>query len=212
MFSRITGSDSTLATLAFGLQVVVIGLTVFGIYAGQYDLAINGILTLAVTLLPVVLTWQYDHDTDPRLVLWIALAGALHLVGFLGPYGVESGPLTLYDQLAHAVSASLVAGVGYALVAALDRDSSRLRFPDEVRVLLVLLFIMAFGVTWEIFEFASGTIAATLLGKEVLVQYGISDIVYDLLFNTLAAAVVAIWGTGYFSGLASLFTQVLSGP
>jgi hypothetical protein len=69
---------------------------------------------------------------------------------------------------------------------------------------------MAVGVGWEIAEFTIGIVASLLVDKEILVQYGVDDIVNDLLFNTLAAAVVAGWGTHYFSGLSRLFARLLS--
>jgi hypothetical protein len=73
------------------------------------------------------------------------------------------------------------------------------------------VFILAFGVLWEIAEFAGGAVGKALTSQEVLVQYGIGDIVSDLVFNTIAAVVVAIWGTGYFEDVAAILTERVSG-
>ena len=140
----------------------------------------------------------------------IAVAALVHAAGFLGLYQVQSGVLSLYDQVAHAISASFVAGVAYALLVALDRRSTRIRFPDEFRWVLTLTFVLAFGVAWEILEFAVGGLAATVVGAEVLVQYGTDDIVYDLVFNTLAGALVVLWGTKYFADVATVLSRRLS--
>jgi uncharacterized membrane protein len=109
------------------------------------------------------------------------------------------------------VSAALLAGVGYAILVALDRRSERNQFPATFRFVFTATLIMAVGVGWEILEFGAGTVATLLGADEVLVQYGTDDIVFDLAFNTLAAVIVALWGTGYFTGLTGFFTRHLPG-
>lgn len=201
---------SPFTLLTRGLQLLLAGLAAYGALRGRPTLLVNAVLSLAVTFVPAGLSRGYGHRTDPRLRLWIALAAAIHTVGFMGFYGTQSGVLTLYDQGAHAVSAALVAGVAYAVLAAVDRTSDGIRLPDGFRVVFTLCLVMAVGVGWEIAEFTVGIVASLLVDEEILVQYGVSDIVSDLLFNTLAGAVVAVWGTQYFRGLSQLFTRVLS--
>jgi len=175
--------------------------------AGRLTVVTNGLLALAVTGVPAVVDWYYAHETDPRLLLWIVLAALLHVAGFLGAYSVQTGLLSWYDQVAHMVSAALIAGVGYAILVALDRRSRRNRFPGSFRFVFTVALVMAVGVSWEILEFGAGTVAGLLGADEVLVQYGTDDIVFDLTFNTLAGVLVAVWGTGYFTGLTSLFRR-----
>lgn len=192
------------ARAAQGTLALVAG---YGAVTARMDVFVNATLALAVALSPAVLSWRYGHDTDPRLSLWIAVAALVHGVGALGPYSAQSGLLSWYDTAAHAISASFIAGVGYALLAAVDRTSGRLRFPGTFRFVFTLSLILAIGVAWEIVEFAAGGLAAALTGEEVLVQYGIDDIVLDLVFNTLAAAVVALVATGYFTGMAAFLAR-----
>lgn len=201
--------QSRIHLAARGIQSVIVVVIAYSTVVGDYDLVVNGILALALTFVPLLIEYRYSHEVDERLTLWIAVAALLHTIGFLGPYSIQSGPLSYYDQLAHATSASLVAGIGYAFLEAIDSKSSRVRFPEEFRALFTLLFILAFGVTWEIVEFGAGTLSSSVLGQEILVQYGMDDIVFDLVFNTLGAAIVALWGTGYFDGIAALFSRRL---
>lgn len=198
-------------TVGRGFQFLLVGLIGYGAVVGKIGVVVNGVLALSVTFVPSLLEWRYDHEVDPRLDLWIAVAATIHVVGFLGPYDVQSGLLSWYDQVAHALSASFVAGIGYSLVVALDNSSERIHFPDGFRFAFVLVFILAFGVFWEIAEFAGGALGTAVAGKEVLVQYGIEDIVADLVFNTIAAAIVALWGTGHFEDVTAIFTGRLSG-
>lgn len=203
--------DSPLSLVARGLQVVVAGLVGYGLLVGNSGLVINGVLALVITFVPSGLEWRYDHAVDPRLDVWIALAALFHTVGFLGLYDVQTGPLALYDQVAHAISASFVAGVGYALVVALDRSSSRVQFPEGFRFVFTVLFIMAFGVGWEILEFAVSGLGSALGGGAPLIQYGKDDIVLDILFNSLAGVVVGLWGTRYFRDMTAIFSRRVLG-
>lgn len=193
-----------------GLQVIFVGLLGVGIVTGNGALLVNGILAIPIVFSPTLIAWRFDHEVDIRLSIWIAVAAIVHLVGFLGPYQVQSGLLSWYDQVAHAITASFVAGVGYAVVVALDRSSTRVRFPNEFRVVFTVCFILAFGVAWEIVEFGASGLASALSGGEgVLVQYGKDDIVYDLAFNTVAAALVALWGTSYFRDIVTFTSSRL---
>ena len=132
------------------------------------------------------------------LVLWITGAVFIHAVGALGPYEWFGW----YDSVTHALSASIVAGVGYTTARALDIHYDELTIPPEYMFGFVLVFVMAFGVLWEILEFALGGLATVLGGEPVLAQRGVSDIVFDLLYNTLGGVLVAAVGTARLGPLA----------
>jgi len=202
------GGGSGTNLLARGLQIVLFVLIGAGILIGKSDLIVNGVLALPIVFFPKFLEWHYHHQVDPRLSLWITIAAVVHVAGFLGPYSVQSGLLSWYDQVAHALSASFVAGMGYAVILALDRNSNQVRFPEKFRFVFTICFILAFGVAWEIVEFGLSGLT-TLLGggNSALVQYGKDDIVFDLIFNTLAAIFVGLWGTSYFNDITSILTR-----
>ncbi|RBI59682.1 hypothetical protein DMJ13_21335 [halophilic archaeon] len=203
-------NDSVLTLIARGLQFMLVALIGYGVIGGNSSLIVNGVLALALTLVPTVLGWQFNYEINPRLVIWITVAAVFHVVGFLGLYNIQSGLLSWYDQVAHAISASFVAGVGYAVIAALDQNSSRVHFPEEFRFIFTLCFILAFGVAWEIAEFTVSGLASLLGNKSALTQYGTDDIVFDLVFNTLAAILVALWGTNYFRDITAIIARRFS--
>lgn len=199
--------SSLLGPAAVGLPLVLIGLSTYGIVTGNTSLVVNGAIAVPLVFLPRVLAWRYGLDDHRLLTVWIALAAVVHLVGFLGPYRIQTGPLAWYDQAAHAITASFIAGVGYALVVGIDRGTGDNRFPGSFRFVFTICLVMAFGVAWEIVEFTAAGLASRGGGNAALVQYGMDDIVADLTFNTLAAAVVAVWGTGYFDGISAVATR-----
>jgi hypothetical protein len=63
----------------------------------------------------------------------------------------------------------------------------------------ILLLTVAFGVFWEVIEFAIAEAAAMLGGAPILTQYGLRDTMLDLVFDTVGAVVVATWGTAHLS-------------
>jgi hypothetical protein len=203
--------DSSVGILARGFQLLLVGLIGYGAVVGNGGLLVNGILALPLAFSASLIEWRYDHEIAPHLSVWITVAAVVHVAGFLGPYSVQSGALKWYDQVAHTISASFVAGVGYALVAALDHSSARVQFPDEFRFVFTLCFILAFGVAWEIVEFGAGTFAGLFGGGAALVQYGLDDIVLDLVFNTIGAAIVALAGTRYFRSVTAILSRRLFG-
>jgi hypothetical protein len=171
------------------LQVGLVVISLYGLYRGQVGIAANGLISLGVTFVPALLRRDTSISMNTSYVLVISIAVFVHAVGALGPYS----SIPWYDSVAHALSASIVAGAGYATVKAIDRNSEQTNLPAELQFAFILIFVMAFGVFWEIIEFGTGLASQLVGGEEVLTQYGPSDIVLDLVFNQVGAIVVAGW-------------------
>ncbi|WP_433625670.1 hypothetical protein [Halomicrococcus sp. NG-SE-24] len=171
------------------LQVGMLAIAGVGVYRGSVNITINASIALAVTVLPAVLERDYGVRMESGLVLWLTVAVSVHAFGALGPYRT----VPWYDSLAHALSASIVAVAGYATFRTVERHSDRVTLPEWLRFAFVLVFVMAFGVLWEMLEFATGLFSKLVGGDAVLAQYGLDDIVYDLVFNQVGAVVVAAW-------------------
>jgi len=176
-----------------GLQAILVIIVAYSIVTVHPSLFVNSAVPLALTLLPAIARRRYDYPMHAPLALLIALAATLHAVGALGPYQQTNW----WDTMTHALSSTLVAGVGYTIAHSLELHTDRVEFSPKFRGVFIVMFVLAVGVLWEILEFASG-IAAGFFGGEVLAQYGASDIVKDLAFNTVGAIIVALWGTQLF--------------
>jgi hypothetical protein len=163
-------------------------------------MAMNGAVTLGVTLVPAVVRHEYDYPMDAGLVLWMTLAVVLHVAGSLGLYT----SLSWYDGITHAVSASVVAGLGYATLRSFELHSTEIDVPADFRGLFVVVCVLAAGVVWEVFEFGTVAVSAALGFDSPLIVFGIEDIVTDFLFNAVGAVAVALWGTSHFDGLVGL--------
>jgi hypothetical protein len=192
---------------ARGMQLCLFGFVFVGFYEGNPGIIVNAALGLAVTYVPAMLERDYDIPMDAGLTLWITTAVFLHGLGVVGLPGSQSnfygpGGIPWWDHLTHALSSSLVAAGGYAFVRAVDEHSDEIQLPSRFVFVFILLTVMAFGVFWEVIEFLLMAISG-LVGGNILTVYGIGDSILDLVFNTLGAVVVAVWGTAYLTDVSA---------
>ena len=180
------------------LQLVLVGTVLVGLYRRQVSIVVNAGVSLAITFVPGLLEREWNLTVDPVIVLWITVAVTVHAVGALGPYR----QFGWYDQVAHTLSATIVAGVGYAGAKAVDLHSRDIEIPSNYMFGFVIVFVFAAGVLWELIEFATGLLAQLVAGNAVLAQYGIDDIVRDLVFNAVGGIVVATLDTPSLGDLA----------
>ena len=198
------------------MEVSLVGLLLVGIKRGSFGIVVNTGVALAVTQLPPILERDYELPMDPRLTLWITSAAFLHALGTVGIPGLMEGNFYSgtaatwwWDHMTHALSASVVAAAGYATVRAVDEHSERVYLPRKFIAVIILLFVLAFGVLWELLEFAIGLAAQAYGTSSVLTQYGVYDTLKDLVYNSIGAVVVALWGGVYLSDVSTALSERL---
>jgi uncharacterized membrane protein YjdF len=190
------------------MQLALGGLMVYGVVAGEPKAIINGGVTLLITFVPAVLERNYDLPLDPWLALWITTAVFLHTLGSAGLYG----RIFFWDNITHAMSASLIAAAGYTVARAVDIHSDDIHIPRRVAFVYIFVIVLSFGVVWELFEFGLD-IAADATGLEMpLAQHGLDDTVRDMMFNSLGALLVAAFGQAHLAGIAQLVQERLLAP
>ena len=191
--------------LTRGMQLLLLGLVLYGLLAGQPKAITNGGIALAITFLPALLERNYDLPLDPWLGLWITTAVFLHTLGSAGLYG----QIPWWDNLTHAMSASLVAGVGYTAERAVDLHSDDVHVPGRFSFVIIFVVVLSFGVVWELFEFGLDVLAAATGLTMPLAQHGLDDTVTDLMYNSVGALVVALFGQVHLTGVAEDVRQRL---
>jgi hypothetical protein len=193
------------ATRAMEVGLVVVLLA--GLYRRNVGVVVNASIAFAITFLPAILERDYDIPMDAGLTLWITTAVFLHALGTLGPY--RNPTFWWWDHLTHALSSSLVAAIGYATTRALDEHTDDIYLPPRFTFVFILLFVVAFGVVWEVIEFGIGGAASMLGSAAILTQYGLEDTMKDLLFDTVGGLLVALWGTAYLSDVVGALADRL---
>ena len=145
------------------LQVIMLGILLVGVALGNAGVAVNAAIGFLVTLLPAVFERRFGISMSPGLVLWITVAMALHAIGtlplpgldFLSPYKA----VWWWDHMTHALSSSLVVGAAYAVTRAVQEHTPYINMGPKFTFVYLLVFVMAFGVFWELIEFYIGSCA-----------------------------------------------------
>lgn len=206
-------SEARQRRLVRAMELVLVGLLFVGIERGSTGIIVNTGVALLVARLPSVLKRDYGITLGPALTLWLTAAAFLHAVGVVGIPGIGwsfYANVWWWDHMTHVLSASVVAAAGYATVRAFDLHSEAVSIPPRFVAVVILVFVLAFGVAWELLEFAIG-IVADLLGTEgVLTQYGVEDTLLDLTFDLIGGVIVAAWGGIYLTDLAGTLGERLT--
>lgn len=198
--------------LSRAMELLLVGLLFIGIDRGSTGIIVNTGVALAVVQLPAVLERDYGLPMDTRLTLWITAAAFLHALGVVGIPGVGRSfytSLWWWDHVTHSLSASVVAAAGYATVRAVDIHSEDVAIPPRLFPLVILIFVLAFGVLWELLEFAIAVAADEIGTATVLTQYGAEDTLKDLTFNSIGGLIVAVWGGIYLTDLSTAIGEKL---
>ncbi len=180
------------------MQALLVTLAGYGLLIGAPRTVTNASIGFLVTLLPALLRANARVVLAPGLTLWITAAVFLHALGTSGLYH----QVGWWDHLTHVLSASLVAATGYVAVRVFDLHSERIDLPHRVLTVYVVIFTVALGVIWELFEFALDELGRRTHLTMPLAQYGLEDTITDLTFNALGALAVGILGHLYLSAFA----------
>jgi hypothetical protein len=195
------------------MQILLGLMVVGGVLSRNSGVFVNALVGFAVTFLPETLERDHGIPMDAGLTLWITSAVFLHGLGTIAlpVVGTPYADVWWWDHLTHALSASIVAAVGYSTARAFDLHSDTVYLPARFMFVFILTFTLAFGVFWEVIEFAISLAAASFGFGSVLTQYGLEDTMMDLLFDTAGAVVVATWGSGQLTEVVTALTARFDG-
>lgn len=177
-----------LKTLSRGMQAGMVGVAIAGVVTHNLTWVPAAVVSLLISAIPALLRRDRKLVLPVELNFWIVLALFLHVVGgFSGFYNNVPG----WDHVTHLMSASLIGALGFVVVVTIDKYVDSIYLPRPFLVFFIMMFSMAMGVLWEIMEYVNDSLAGTLL------QYSLSDTMYDLLFDGFAGLIVALLGTQY---------------
>jgi uncharacterized membrane protein YjdF len=174
--------------LTYLLQLMIAFIIISSIITGYYTFAIWGAIAIFLTFLPMIVERRINMTIPWGLTLLIVLSLYLHLAGeYFGWYMIFS---PYYDKVAHLVSGSTVALLGFTVVLLMDRYTE-MNFSRPMIVFMIIMITMAFGAFWEIIEF----LVDTFLGGNM--QHGNTDSMLDMIFVFFGAVIVAGIGNLY---------------
>ncbi|KAB1187341.1 MULTISPECIES: hypothetical protein [Haloferax] len=185
------------------IQLVIVLIFVAGVYTRNLSVVVNALVALGATFLPAILRRDWQIRLHPFLGMWLTTAVLLHAIGMLGPYH----SISWWDHVTHTLSASVVAAVGYTAARAVEAHSDAVHLPQRFMFVYILLFTLAAGVLWEVLEFGARLTAEAAGSEAILVQYGLDDTIVDLLFDSIGAVLVALFGTATLSDTIDSLTE-----
>jgi hypothetical protein len=159
-----------------GIRVALVAVVLVGVRRRDPGAVVNAVIALAGTFLPDAAERRYAVTLRPWQRLYAESAMLTHAVGMLGPYD----DVWWWDHLTHTHSATLLGGVVHAAARRRDRDP----LPH------VLAGVAGGGALWELAEYATHGLSRRIGFDPVLVSYGRTDTLLDLLFNLVGALLV----------------------
>jgi hypothetical protein len=175
------------------LQGLIVLILVASLVSGGLFAVFIPAVVLFLTLIPTIIERKYKVAIPWWLTFLIVFILYMHLAGEYYGWYVTLYPY--YDKIAHLIAGITVALIGFTAVLLLDRYTKN-NFDRYVIILMIIMFTMAFGAFWEIFEFTMDTFFGTNL------QHGNLDTMLDLIFDLLAAIIVAAIGNFYLRRLS----------
>ncbi|UCE91907.1 MAG: hypothetical protein JSV90_01805 [Methanobacteriota archaeon] len=182
--------DRSLRLASRGMQMGMVVLAFAGVVTGEYTYIPAAIAALIISALPTLIRRDLKLVLPIELNFWIALALFLHVLGsFSGFYDNLPG----WDHLTHAMSASLIAALGFVVVVAIDKYADSIYLPRTFLAVFIVMFTMAVGVIWELVEYIIDSATTSRL------QYSLDDTMKDLLFDTIGGLLIASAGAYYLN-------------
>lgn len=174
--------------LSRGMQAGMVAVALGGVVTGNLTWVPAALVSFLISEIPSILRRDLRLVLPVELNLWIVLALFLHVVGgFSGFYDRVPG----WDHLTHAMSASLVAALGFVTVVVLDKYADSIYLPRSFLAFFIVMFTMAVGVSWELMEYVNDQLTGSML------QYSLDDTMVDLLFDSFGGFIVAAYGSYY---------------
>jgi len=179
--------------LAYFFQALIALNAVHAFFIGEYRAMFTAVLMFGMTLVPYIIAGRLNVQLPWFVFFLIALALWFHTAGYIQGYYVTFYPY--YDKIAHLVSGTAVALLGFLAVIFLDRYWKMDLTPVFI-IFFTVIFGMALGGFWEIYEFLidhffGGSLAGPM-------QNGLTDTMLDMMFVLTGSIIVAILGTFWF--------------
>jgi hypothetical protein len=123
----------------------------------------------------------------------IALTLFLHIAGYSYYWYVDFYPY--YDKFVRLIASITVALLGFLAVLIIMRVGSGLQFKPWHIFFFIVIFTLAFGVLWEIWEFTLNSLAGAYLTEPL--QQNNTDTMLDLIADLCGGILIAFLGTLY---------------
>ena len=186
---RVRGPVHQRVTLA--LQAVLVLGTALAVWQQQWLTALTTAGILVVTLLPLVLGRRFEVFIPAEFeALTIVFVFASLFLGEVRGYYVR---FWWWDAALHTASGFLLGILGFLLVYVMnEKEEIELHMKPGFVAFFAFMFAVGMGALWEVFEFAMDSLFGMNMQKS-----GLVDTMWDLIVDTVGAAIIAVLGYGW---------------
>jgi uncharacterized membrane protein len=178
--------------IAWAMQGLILLNVIYGLATLNPHLVFIGLVGFSLTIIPVLVERRTSISLPWEVNFLIALAVFLHVAGYAQNWYILLYPY--YDKMAHFISSITVALLGFVSILLVNRFSC-IKMTRLQIFFYIIIFTMAIGAFWEIYEYLMDTFFGAFLVKPL--QHGLDDTMIDLIFDLIGAVVVAVLGTLY---------------
>ena len=179
--------------LTYIMQALIILTAVYSFHIGYYAGTFFGLVAVGLSLIPTLVHRKVHIVVPWEVTFLIALTLFLHIAGYSYHLYVDLYPY--YDKVAHLIASITVALLGFLAVLIIMRISNGLQFERWHIFFFIIIFTLAFGAIWEIWEFTLDSLAGAYLTKPL--QQNLTDTMLDLITDLGGGIIIAVMGTFY---------------
>ena len=183
--------DYISSRLSFVLKAILLIGALAMFWFGQYQSAVETLLILFITVLPVVLRNKFavkiPHGFETLTIVFVFMSL------FLGEVQSYYTLFWWWDLVLHSGSAFIMGILGFLLVYVLnEKKELELTLNRNFVALFAFMFAVGIGALWEVFEFSVDQLLGLNMQKS-----GLVDTMWDLIVNTIGALIISVLGWGY---------------
>jgi hypothetical protein len=150
------------------LRALVILCLVLQILRGDLNNAFLCIWALMLFTVPLFVERAFKIDLPNMLETIIFLfIFAAEILGEINNFYLR---IPHWDTMLHTINGFLCAGIGFALIDLLNKNSKKIKLSPSYVAIVAFCFSMTVGVCWEFFEFAMDDFVRTDMQKDRIVQ------------------------------------------
>jgi hypothetical protein len=179
--------------LTYLMQALIVLTSVYSFHVGYYAGTFFGLVAVGLSLIPTLVHRKIHIVVPWEVTFFIALTLFLHIAGYSYLWYLNLYPY--YDKFAHLIASMTIAMLGFLAVLIMMRVSTCLQFERWEIFFFIVIFTLAFGAIWEIWEFTMDTLAGGYLTKPL--QQGITDTMLDPITDLAGGLIIAVVGTFY---------------
>lgn len=166
---RIFYRNKATVTVYLILRALVIVALIRGIFRRDYQSVFYCVLTLALMIMPSIISRHLEIELPSTLEVVILLfIFAAEILGELNSFYVR---VPHWDTMLHTLNGFLCAAIGFALLELLNRDEHiSFQLSPVYLALMAFCFSMTVGVLWEFFEFTGDSLLGMDMQKDTVLS------------------------------------------